>query len=143
MSHLAPELINHGHPDVAFDLLSADGFPSLYTMARYGGTLWENWKNALGCDNRTTGCLHAKVQTSGVGVGSLNHIVSPPLPTRKGRANAQRLCRCTAGPLALPCLGLEELSHSLRRPAAANVSRRFRGWKTRLADLPCGGLEQG
>ena len=85
MSHLAPELINHGHPDVAFDLLSADGFPSYYTMARYGGTLWENWKNALGCDNRTTGCLHAKVQTSGVGVGSLNHIVCPPLPTRKGR----------------------------------------------------------
>ena len=35
MSHLAPELIKYGHPDVAFDLLAADGFPSYYNMAQY------------------------------------------------------------------------------------------------------------
>ena len=74
MNHLAPELIRHGHPDVAFGLLAADGYPSLYHMARYGGTLWENWDNANGCDT-PAGCARADVQSSGIGVGSLNHIM--------------------------------------------------------------------
>ena len=76
MNHLAPELIRHGRPDVAFDLLAADGRPSYFNMARYGGTLWENWDNANGCDT-PAGCEAPRgaVQASGTGVGSLNHIM--------------------------------------------------------------------
>ena len=74
MSHLAPELIKHGHPDVAFDLLASDGYPSYYNMAKYGGTLWENWANANGCDT-PAGCDNTNVQATGKGVGSLNHIM--------------------------------------------------------------------
>lgn len=78
MSHLAPELIEYGHPDAAFNFLAADGSPSYYSMAKYGGTLWENWKNANGCDTKT-GCENPDVNlnssTAGKGVGSLNHIM--------------------------------------------------------------------
>ena len=73
MAHLAPELINFGHPDVAFKFLSAEGYPSYYQMAKYGGTLWENWSNANGCDT-PSGCTNPRIST-GVGVGSLNHIM--------------------------------------------------------------------
>ena len=34
MAHLAPELLNHGHPDVAFDVLAADGPATYYNMAK-------------------------------------------------------------------------------------------------------------
>ena len=34
MAHLAPELLNHGHPDLAFDVLSADGPATYYNMAK-------------------------------------------------------------------------------------------------------------
>jgi hypothetical protein len=64
-AHLAPALISFGHPNVAFDFLAADGQPSYYNMAKYGGTLWENWKNADACDT-AVGCTF---------VGSLNHIM--------------------------------------------------------------------
>lgn len=36
MAHLAPQLLRSGHPDVAFDLLAAEGYPSYYNMAKYG-----------------------------------------------------------------------------------------------------------
>ena len=55
MAHLAPVLIGHGRPDVAFNLLAADAYPSYYNMAKYGGTLWERWDNANGCDT-PAGC---------------------------------------------------------------------------------------
>ena len=34
MAHLVPELIKHGRPDVAFDVLAADGPGTYYNMAR-------------------------------------------------------------------------------------------------------------
>jgi hypothetical protein len=75
LAHLVPVLIAHGRPDVAFELLAADGAPSYYNMARYGGTLWENWHNADGCDT-PAGCTQGpKVETTYGGVGSLNHIM--------------------------------------------------------------------
>ena len=55
MSYLAPMLVRFGRPDVAFDLLSADGEPSYFHMAQYGGTLWENWHDLDGCDT-AAGC---------------------------------------------------------------------------------------
>lgn len=55
-------------------MLSADGYPSYYNMAKYGGTLWENWDNANGCDT-PAGCAMPGVQLTGKGVGSLNHIM--------------------------------------------------------------------
>ena len=75
MAHLAPELLNLGHPDAAFSLLAADGYPSYYHMAKYGGTLFENWGNAIGCDDPSIGCPSGTF-TSGKGVGSLNHSAS-------------------------------------------------------------------
>lgn len=67
MSHLASDLMLFGRPDVAFGVLSADGFPSYYNMAKYGGTLWESWDNANGCDT-PAGCA----KKHGF---SLNHIM--------------------------------------------------------------------
>ena len=74
MAHLVPVLIQHGHPDVGFDVLAAEGSDTYYNMAKFGGTLWENWDNANGCDTRN-GCDTKDVQSSGIGVGSLNHIM--------------------------------------------------------------------
>ncbi len=75
LAHLAPELIAHGRPDAAFELLAADGSPSYYHMARYGGTLWESWHNADGCDT-PDGCAEGpKAETTFGGIGSLNHIM--------------------------------------------------------------------
>eukprot|EP01043_Picozoa_sp_COSAG02_P038650 COSAG02_NODE_2996_length_7581_cov_35.324111_6_plen_256_part_00 len=45
-----------------------------FVRAKYGGTLWENWDNANGCDT-DNGCDKPNVQSSGTGVGSLNHIM--------------------------------------------------------------------
>jgi hypothetical protein len=75
MAHLAPELLNVGHPDAAFSLLAADGYPSYYHMAKYGGTLWENWMDANGCDDASVGCLNEGFtpKLTGKGIGSLNH----------------------------------------------------------------------
>mgnify|MGYP001315923347 CR=1 FL=1 len=67
MAHLAPALVAYGRPDAAFAFLSADGSPSLFRMARYGGTLWENWYDADGCD--TAGGCNFKTAFS------LNHIM--------------------------------------------------------------------
>jgi hypothetical protein len=60
---------------VAFNLLAADGYPSYYNMAKYGGTLWENWDNANGCDTPTGCSAHKNPSSTGFGVGSLNHIM--------------------------------------------------------------------
>ena len=79
MAHLVPELFEHGRPDVAFDVLAADGPGTYYNMAKYGLTLFENWQNANGCDT-PAGCDDHNVQTSGIGVGSLNHIMYLPDP---------------------------------------------------------------
>ena len=58
-----------------------------------GGTLWERWDNANGCDT-PAGCDNKLVQESGLGVGSLNHIMY----ARTSVLPACGPCCCTALP---------------------------------------------